>query len=136
MFQVAIMVGTGMLFFKLHFIGSLVDMFVVGILGGIIFLSMGFALSGMSKSEEQVAPLANIISLPMMFLSGIFFSRSNLPGIAHTVTGFFPLTYLADGLRTIAIDGASLTMIWPQLLGLSVWAVISVFLAIKAFRWE
>jgi len=111
-------------------------MLVVGLLGGVIFLAIGFALSGVSKSEDQVAPLANIITLPMMFLSGVFFSRSNLPGIAHTITDFFPLTYLADGLRTIAIDGATLGEVWQQVVGLTVWSIISVALAVKAFRWE
>lgn len=136
MLQVAIMVGAGMVMFDLHFIGSLWDMLIVAILGGIVFLAIGFALSGISKSEDQVAPLANIITLPMMFLSGIFFSRSNLPGIAHTITDFFPLTYLADGLRNIAIEGATLVDVMPQIIGLTVWAVISVFVAVKAFRWE
>ena len=134
--QVVIMVGAGLLMFDLHFVGSLFDMLVIGILGGIVFLSIGFALSGMSKSEDQVAPLANIITLPMMFLSGVFFSRSNLPGIAHTITDFFPLTYLADGLRTVAIEGASLADVWVQVLGLSVWSVITIILAIKMFKWE
>lgn len=136
MLQVVIMVGVGMLAFNLHFIGSLLDMMVVGILGGIVFLSIGFALSGSSKSEDQVAPLANIVTLPMMMLSGIFFSRSNLPGFAHVITDYFPLTYLTDGLRSIAIEGATLPMVWPQLLGLAVWAIITVFIAVKAFRWE
>jgi ABC-2 type transport system permease protein len=134
--QILVMVGAGVLFFHLHFIGSIFNMMIVGLLGGVVFLSIGFALSGISKSEDQVAPLANIITLPMLMLSGVFFSRANLPGFAHVVTNFFPLTYLADGLRSIAIDGATLAGVFPQLLGLSVWAVITLFIAIKAFRWE
>ncbi len=136
MTQVLIMVGAGVWFFHLHFIGSIFNMIIVGLLGGVVFLSIGFALSGISKSEDQVAPLANIITLPMLMLSGVFFSRTNLPGFAHVVTDFFPLTYLADGLRRIAIEGATLADVFPQFLGLSVWAVITLFIAIKAFRWE
>ena len=136
MLQVLVMVGAGVLLFKLHFIGSIFNMLVVGVLGGTIFLALGFALSGISKSEDQVAPLANIITLPMMMLSGVFFSRANLPGFAHTITNFFPLTYLADGLRAIAIEGATLFDVKTQLLGLAVWAVITLFIAVKAFRWE
>jgi ABC-2 type transport system permease protein len=136
MTQVLIMVGAGVLFFNLHFIGSIFNMLVVGLLGGVVFLSIGFALSGISKSEDQVAPLANVITLPMLMLSGVFFSRSNLPGFAHVVTDFFPLTYLADGLRRIAIEGATLSDLFPQLLGLAVWSVITLFIAVKAFRWE
>jgi ABC-2 type transport system permease protein len=136
MTQVLIMIGAGVWFFHLHFIGSILNMMIVGLLGGVVFLSIGFALSGISKSEDQVAPLANIITLPMMMLSGVFFSRSNLPGFAHVITDFFPLTYLADGLRNIAIEGATLAQVFPQLLGLAFWAVVTLFIAIKAFRWE
>ncbi len=136
MTQVLILIGVGVLFFHLHFIGSLFNMIIVGLLGGTVFLSIGFALSGISKSEDQVAPLANLITLPMLMLSGVFFDRSNLPGFAHVITDFFPLTYLANGLRSIAIEGATLTDVFPQLLGLAVWSVITLFIVIKAFRWE
>ena len=136
MLQIVVMVALGVVAFDLHFIGSFADMFVIGLIGAVVFLAIGFALAGISKSEDQVAPLANVISLPMMALSGVFFSRSALPGFVHTITGYFPLTYLADGMRSIAIDGASLPDILPQLLGLVVWSVIACFLAIKMFRWE
>jgi ABC-2 type transport system permease protein len=136
MAQICIIIGVGVLFFDLHFLGNFLELFLVGLMGGIVFLSIGFALAGISKSEDQVAPLANVISLPMMLLSGIFFSRSNLPGVIHTITDFFPLTYLADAMRSIAIDGASLYQVGPQLLGLGIWSVISCTIAVKMFRWE
>ena len=136
MVQICIIIGVGIWFFHLHFIGSFLELFLVGVLGGVVFLSIGFALAGISKSEDQVAPLANVISLPMMLLSGVFFSRTNLPGIIHTITDFFPLTYLADGMRSIAIDGATLGEVGPQLLGLGIWCIISCAIAVKMFRWE
>lgn len=136
MVQICIIIGVGVWFFHLHFIGSFLELFLVGVLGGVVFLSIGFALAGISKSEDQVAPLANVISLPMMLLSGVFFSRSNLPGVIHTITDYFPLTYLADGMRSIAIDGATLGQVGPQLLGLGIWCLISCGIAVKMFRWE
>ena len=57
---------------------------------------MGFALAGISKNEDQVAPLANLITLPMTLLSGVFFSRTHLPRVVHAITDLFPLTFLAD----------------------------------------
>jgi ABC-2 type transport system permease protein len=134
--QVLVLVAAGVFFFKFNFIGSLWNMFAFGILGSVVFLAMGFAIAGVSRSEDQVAPLANVVTMPMLLLSGVFFSRANLPGFAHVLTDYFPLTYLADGLRSIAIDGASLLMVTPQLVGLTVWAVISCLLAVKLFRWE
>lgn len=136
MLQVTLMVGAGLLFFDLHLVGNIANMFVIALLGAIVFLGIGFTLAGISRSEDQVAPLANVITLPMLLLSGIFFSRSSLPGFISTITSFFPLTYLADGMRSIAIDGASLVDVGPQLLGLLVWCVVSCAVAIRFFRWE
>ena len=50
------------------------------LLGGIVvFASLGLAVSGIAKTENTAAPLANIISLPMMFLSGVFIPHSVIP---------------------------------------------------------
>jgi len=134
--QMGVMLAVGMVFFDLHVVGDIASILVVGVLGAVVFLGVGFSLAGISKSEDQVAPLANVITLPMMLLSGVFFSRSNLPGFIHTVTDFFPLTYLADGMRSVAIDGASLLQIGPQLAGLVIWSIITCTIAVKTFRWE
>ena len=134
--QVSVLIASGILFFHLNFIGSVWNLFIVGVLGAVVFLAMGFAIAGVSKSEDQVAPLANVITLPMMLLSGVFFSRANLPGFAHVLTSIFPLTYLADALRSVAIDGAGLFQVGPQLLGLGIWAVLSCLVAVRLFRWE
>lgn len=134
--QISLLVAVGVVFLGLHFTGSLFDLFVTGVLGAFVFISAGFAIAGVSSSEDQVAPIANIVAMPMILLSGVFFSRSGLPGIVHTVTDFLPLTFLADGLRAIAIDGAALSDIVPNLVGLAVWCLVSCFIAVYLFRWE
>lgn len=136
MTQIVIMTLLPYFFLDLHFIGSFWRMFVVGMFGAIVFLALGFAIAGTSKSEDQVAPLANIVAMPMMVLSGIFFSRDSLPGFIRTVVDLLPLSYLADAMRSIAIDDATLAQILPQLAGLGVWSVISIIIAVKMFRWE
>jgi ABC-2 type transport system permease protein len=136
MIQMVLMVGLGIVFFHLHFTGNLLNIFVVGTLGAVVFLGMGFAVAGVSKSEDQVAPLANMLVFPMMVLSGIFFSRSNLPAFVYAITDFFPLTYLADALRSIAIEGSPLHGVFKQMIGLAVWAIASCVIAVKMFRWE
>ena len=109
---------------------------LVLLLGGGVFLAIGFLLAGIAKTEDQVAPLANAVSLPMMLLSGIFFSRSNLPGWIQAVSEFFPLTYLADAMRSIALEGSTLFDMGLQLVGLSCWCLISVGVAVRVFRWD
>jgi ABC-2 type transport system permease protein len=136
MLQMGLMVGVGILFLNLHFVGDLFLMVILGLLGAVVFLAIGFALAGIARSEDQVAPLANLITVPMLLLSGVFFSRSNLPAALEAVTEIFPLTFLADGMREVAIEGASIVGVLPQLAGLGVWCLIAVIAAVKLFRWE
>ncbi|HXG00362.1 MAG TPA: ABC transporter permease, partial [Bacteroidota bacterium] len=136
MAQILILTLVPYFFLDLHFIGSLWEMLIVGVLAAIVFLAIGFAIAGISKSEDQVAPLANVIAMPMMLLSGVFFSRTTLPGFVRAVVDFLPLSFLADAMRAIAIDGATMMQVLPDVVGLLVWSVIAVALAVKMFRWE
>ena len=68
--QIVVLLSVGVLFFDIQFMGSLLNLLIVGLLGGAVFLAIGFSLAGIAKTEDQVAPLANVVSLPMMLLSG------------------------------------------------------------------
>jgi ABC-2 type transport system permease protein len=134
--QISLLVTIGVLVLDVTIVGHLADMFLLGVVGAFVFLAIGFAIAGISKSEDQVAPLANVVAMPMILLSGVFFSRSNLPGLIHSVTDVLPLTYLADGMRAVALDGAGVADVLPDLGGLILWCVVATFLAIRFFRWE
>src|SRR3989441_79193 len=134
--QIVVLLAVGFFVFHFHFAGNLLYLLIVGIIGGGIFLAMGLAISGASKSEETAAPIANLVSLPLMFLSGIFFSRSNMPEWLQTITQYSPLTYVSDALRSISVDGASLWTVRTDLLGIFVWLAITVVVATRLFKWE
>lgn len=133
--QVGILLGIG-LWFGLNLIGSIWLILAVSVLGAVIFLGVGFSVAGWAKNEDQAAPVANLISLPMMFLSGTFFPRDAMPEALRTVTEYMPLTYLNHALRTIANEGAGLAEIGGDLLGMAVWAVITFLVAVRLFSWE
>jgi ABC-2 type transport system permease protein len=133
--QVLILLGVG-LWFGLQLVGSVLLLLAVSVLGSCIFLAMGFSVAGWAKNEDQAAPVANLISLPMTFLSGVFFPRDAMPDLLQRITDFLPLTYLSDALRKIANDGAGIGDIGTDLLGLAVWAVISFVVAVRLFSWE
>jgi ABC-2 type transport system permease protein len=134
--QIGVLIAVGILLFHFHFAGNLLYLLIVGIVGGGIFLAMGLAISGASKSEETAAPLANLISLPLMFLSGVFFPRSSMPQWLQSITQYSPLTYVSDALRSISIDGASLWSVRTDLLGILIWLAIAVVVATRLFKWE
>ena len=134
--QTVVLLGVAILFFDVNVVGNLGVVLLLALLGGTLFISIGFAVSGFAKTEEVGAPVANLIALPMMFLSGVFFPIDNLPDVVAKVAQYFPLTYLADGLREVSVHGAGITEIPWQFLGLGVWIIISFLIATRLFRWE
>ena len=133
--QVAILFAIG-IWFGLQMFGDYFSLLVIVLLGSAIFLAMGFAIAGWAKNEDQAAPVANLISLPMMFLSGVFFPRDAMPEFLATITAFMPLTYVIEALRAIVNGGANLMELGTQLLGMGVWMAISFVVALRLFRWE
>ncbi len=134
--QTLVLLGVGIFLLGLDVRGSILALLLLAIIGGAVFISMGYAISGVAKTEESAAPIANLIALPMFFLSGVFFPREVLPSALESITGFFPLTYLAHGMRQVTADGYSLAQISGDLLGLSIWMFLSFVAATALFRWE
>jgi ABC-2 type transport system permease protein len=134
--QVVILLAVGIVGFHFHLAGNIIELLVPCFLGSAIFIAIGFAISGYAKDEQTVPALANIIVLPMMFLSGIFIPRDNMPGWLHSITNFLPLTFVTDAIRAISLDGTHLWNLGTDIVGIGVWLLITIVLAIRLFRWE
>ena len=134
--QVLVLLAVAVIGFKVAVLGSMALFLAVGILGGIVFLCLGFAVSGIVATENAVPPVTQLVTLPQLFLSGVFFSKDAAPPFLRPIAEVLPLTYLNDALRAVATQGATIDRILPQLAGLAVWAVISFVLAFRFFRLE
>lgn len=134
--QVLLLLGLGIVFFHIHLLGNLLALLLVATIGVVVFLAFGFSIAGWARDENQAAPIANLVTFPMLFLSGVFFPREGLPNILQKITNFLPLTYLVDGMRRIANEGATLWQLKGDIVGLVVWGVIVFFIAIRVFKWE
>jgi ABC-2 type transport system permease protein len=134
--DVALLVGLGVVFFGFHLLGSLVLFMFFAILGTLVFLAFGFAVAGFAKDENAAAPIANIVSFPMLLLSGVFFPSTGFPTWLRAITDRLPLTYLVDALRSIANQGTPITQLGGDVLGLTIWGIVMFFVAVKVFSWE
>lgn len=134
--QTLILAAIAVFIFDAEFAGNFFAVLLAAGLGGAVFLALGFAVSGWARTEQQAAPLANIVSLPMMFLSGVFFSRDVLPGILQTATDYLPLTFLVEAIRGMTVQGDSIVTQWPNFLGMAIWFVVAFIIANRTFRWE
>lgn len=122
--------------FHFHMAGNYFELAIFVVLGILEIFGIGLAAGGWAKNERQAAPLVNIITFPMMFLSGTFFPRYAMPLWLQHVSNYLPLTPVIDGMRNIATEGQHLTQIGPQLLWVGIWTVIIYAIAFKVFRWE
>ncbi|MGH8131863.1 MAG: ABC transporter permease [Steroidobacteraceae bacterium] len=119
-----------------HSAGSLLLLVALAIVGALSMIALGLTIAARFSSEELVGGLLNLLTWPMMLLSGIWFSLEGSPRWVQWVAHVFPLTHLLDAARAVMLDGAGLTQIAPDLLYLA--ATTLVFLAFGAwsFRWR
>ncbi|MEA2071257.1 MAG: ABC transporter permease [Asgard group archaeon] len=77
---------------------------LIMVLNSICFVGMGMIGGRFVKNPDAAAGAANLLTFPMMFLSGAFFDVSGIPGL-NIISKFIPLTYMADALRAVMITG-------------------------------
>ena len=136
MIAVAFMFTAALLFFDLNMRGSYFTLASVVLLGTTMLFGIGLSLGGWAKNENQAAPMAQLVTLPMMFLSGVFFPTFLMPEILQNITKFIPLTPIIDSVRLIITENASFADLAPQFAVMTVWTIVIYFIAFKVFRWE
>jgi ABC-type multidrug transport system permease subunit len=123
--------------FFIHFRmeGSYFSLFLVTLLGAASMVAMGLTVSARVTGEELAGGLLNMLTWPMMFLSGVWFSLEGAHSSLQAVAQLFPLTHLLDAARAIMLDGAGLAEIAPHLIVLG--GMTALFLAFGAgvFKW-
>lgn len=134
--QVFIFILVGTLYLKAHVIGSYWLIALIAILGSIMFLGLGFTISGISKTTESVPALANLIVFPMLFLGGTFFPIASFPTWLQNIAKYLPLSYLSDSMRQVMTKNASFAMIRTDLLWMLAWSIILVGTANITFGFE
>jgi ABC-2 type transport system permease protein len=134
--SVAVMFLMAVLVFDLNMRGDYFSFLTVVVLGATLLFGIGLAVGGWAKNENQAAPIAQLVTFPMMFLSGVFFPVFLMPEWLQSVTKFIPLTPIIDSIRYVVTEGKSLVDLGPQLLIIAVWIVVIYIIAFRSFRWE
>jgi ABC-type multidrug transport system permease subunit len=116
--------------------GSYANLLLIAALGAICLISLGLLVAARLSSEELAGGILNLLTWPMMLLSGVWFSLEGTNPVMQKIAQFLPLTHLVDGARAIMTEGAGFIDIAPHLAVLA--AMTAVFIAIGSliFRWE
>jgi ABC-2 type transport system permease protein len=129
-----LMTAAGTLFFGAHITYAL-GIIPFLLLGPFLFVSLGMLVGTISKSVESAAVVGNLITFPMMFLSGTFFPVSSMPDYLQTLAHVLPLFYVIDGLNDVMLYGnysSALTDVGV----LAILSVIIFALAVRFFKWR
>lgn len=134
--QAAIFIIVGILILKAHVLGSYFLMLLIVILGTLMFLGIGFSVSGISKTVDSVPAFANLVAFPMLFLGGVFFPLTSMPSWLQHIAKYLPLTFFSSALRDVATKGAGFIDVWHDLLAMLIWAAIFIAIAIYTFGFQ
>jgi len=138
---------------------GIVDIVLVAVAGGVVFAvpfrgnpvflmataflflvgaqGLGIFISATSKSQFLATQLAMITTfLPATLLSGLMFDLSSMPKVLQVISLVVPARYFITAVRGIFLKGVGFHVLWGQALGMIVFAVVGLGLAVHAFRKE
>jgi ABC-2 type transport system permease protein len=129
-----LMVAVGVLAFGAHvnLTWGLVPFLIIG---PMLFAALGMLVGTVTKNPETAGVIGNIVTFPMMFLSGTFFPISFMPEYLRTIAHVLPLFYVVEGLNNAMVYG-NLTGLLIDVAVVTVIAVVIFALAVKLFKWR
>jgi ABC-2 type transport system permease protein len=134
--ETVILLAAAHLLYGFNLSGSVPAFIVLLFLGSTAFLMMGFFVANIVDSPEVVSTINNVINLPMMFLSGIFYAVGQLPQILRPLSSILPLKYLAAALRGVSLSGQPLAAQGLAIAVLVGTTVVFGGLAASLFKWD
>jgi ABC-2 type transport system permease protein len=100
-------------------------------------LGMGLLISAIAESQQVAFQMALLSSfLPTIMLSGFIYPISSMPRALQIVTYIVPARYFLVALRGILLKGVGIGAIVPQLVALTIFAVLVMMLAARRLRQE
>ncbi len=115
--------------------GSYGLLLLIAILGSLSLISLALLMSSRTSNEELAVGMLNLLTWPMILLSGVWFSMEGAPLVLQKAALLFPLTHVLSSARAVMLDNAGLVEIMPQLLTLSAMTVLFLLAAAWRFKW-
>jgi ABC-type multidrug transport system permease subunit len=134
--QVLVLFGFARLAFGVVIQGSALAVLAIALLGSWSFAGVGLLCASRAQNSETANGLINLVTLPMMVLSGVFFSASRFPDVLQPAIRILPLSAFNEALRHVVNDGASIVSQGFPIAVLVGWALVSSVLALRLFRWS
>ncbi len=129
-----ILIFMAVLLFNVSIKGGFLQTFIVLVIGALCFVGFGIMLSARTSTQEDYAQISLPFSMPMMFVSGVFYPIETMPWILQKLAYIFPLTYLNDAMRGIMLKGQTLGDVWLDLVVLLGFTLLFFIIGVKRFN--
>jgi ABC-2 type transport system permease protein len=133
--QVLVLFAFARLTFGVVIQGSVLAVLGLALLGSWAFAGLGLLCASRAQNSETANGLINLVTLPMMVFSGVFFSSSRFPGFLQPAIRLLPLSAFNEAVRHVVNDGASIFSQGFPVTVLVVWTAFTSVLAVRLFRW-
>ncbi|MDD3160250.1 MAG: ABC transporter permease [Candidatus ainarchaeum sp.] len=116
--------------FNLNIFSILIQLIGAIILVSLLFISLGILISLFTKSQSTAILLCLLITVPMIFLSGIILPIEFMPSFMQTIAFFFPLTLANNILIGILVKGFMLTDVLFEVSLILLYSILIFILAL------
>jgi ABC-2 type transport system permease protein len=134
--QVLIVVVAGRLLFGIPWPLDVLQLVVFVAAGVACLASLGVAYSHLIPNFDSAPAFVNVVFLPVIFISGVFYDAEDAPSFLRDIARALPLTHVIDGLSAAMVTGASLADNAGSLGVIALWTLLGVVLAVRGFSWE
>lgn len=133
---VLLIIAVGIFGFGVQMHGNPAITLALVVVGSLSFTTFGFAVSSYAKTLESAEGIANVVTMPMMFLGDVFLPVALMPDFIRPFAEALPLRYLNEALRNVILNGQGFLDILAPLAGVAVWGAVGFALAVFLFRWD
>jgi ABC-2 type transport system permease protein len=134
MVNMVIVTLAAMLIFHIPFRGNFLLLMFCAALFLMTALGAGLFLSTISRTQQQANMGSFFFTTPAFMLSGFTFPIRNMPVAVQYLTYLNPLRYFMEIVRGVFIKGVGVTVLWPQMLVLTVFG--ATVLTLSALRFH
>jgi len=133
--EAAILVFFAYFTFDIQIQGSIFGLILIFLAGNFAFIGIAILISSRTSNMQVGNGLINSVTMPMMLLSGIFFSYNNFPDWVISIVKWLPLTIFTDSLRSIFIEGFSFVQVLPSVTILFTIGFVTFISGMKIYKW-
>jgi ABC-2 type transport system permease protein len=134
--QVALVVAIGHLFYDVSWPHDWLELIVFLVLGVVAFGALGIAFANLIPNFDAAPAYINAVFLPVIFISGVFYSTDSMPELLKAVAVALPLKHVIDGMSGAIVTGKGLGAHLTALAVVGAWALTGLLLAVRSFRWD